>query len=67
MAARFYEDWEYKEIRVNKSFFTVTDAPTLCALRDGRMLLVTYSIRDIRARELLQNESVCSEEEHLAK
>lgn len=56
MAARFYEDLEY----TNKNLFVVVDALTLRALRDGRMLLVTYSTGDIRARKLLQNESVCS-------
>lgn len=50
MSARVYEDLKYKEIMVNKGLFNVVDAPTLLALREGRMLLVTYSTRDIRAK-----------------
>lgn len=61
MSSRVYEDLKYKEIMVNKGLFNVVDAPTLLALREGRMLLVTYSTRDIRAKltrqfkEALQN------------
>lgn len=68
MSSCVYEDLNLKEICVNKSLFNVVDSSTLFALREGRMLLVTYSTRDIRAKLTRQfNDLLRNRDDEVAK